>query len=258
MGSRGSYMWSDAHTYYPDPSWQAADLRNVEMAWYQRTVILPDEWVGRRVSVSIHQLNSYAIAYLDGERLGEIAFPGGDMLIADALESGGVRTLSLFVAALPLRAELADYSNSAEERRRQGTVDLRGLCGDVSLVGEPNAARVGEVLVRTSIRRGEVAFDTVLNNLDTNTTYRLKARVSDGGTVVKEFVGEVFRATDVDKVDSPSPDRGRRKSSGTSIRRRTCTRSKSPCSTATAKRSTSTIQRALGSASFGSTGKISD
>ena len=43
------YMQSDYQTLYPDPSWKSTNLSDVQSAWYQRTITIPQNWTGRRI-----------------------------------------------------------------------------------------------------------------------------------------------------------------------------------------------------------------
>ena len=57
----------------------------------------------------------------------------------------------------------------------------RGLCGDVYLVGTPAGARIADVKVDTSVRKGEITFDTALQDLAPDAKYVLRAVITDKG-----------------------------------------------------------------------------
>src|SRR5579859_6806434 len=61
--------------FYPHPDWSRDALRSLTSAWYQREVTIPAQWTGRRITLDIQQLNSYAAVYLDGQRIGEARYP---------------------------------------------------------------------------------------------------------------------------------------------------------------------------------------
>ena len=50
---------------------------SIHAAWYQRTLTVPANWAGRRVSLDLACLNSYAAVFVDGQKAGEMQFPGG-------------------------------------------------------------------------------------------------------------------------------------------------------------------------------------
>ena len=45
---------------------------------YERTITIPSEWAGRRITVQVECLNSFGTVYVDGKKAGDIRFPGGD------------------------------------------------------------------------------------------------------------------------------------------------------------------------------------
>jgi beta-galactosidase len=203
-GSRGNYMWRETQTYYAPEAgeteawetaawetaaWEDDSLRDVDVAWYRREITIPQEWDGRRIAVAAEYVNSYAAVHVNGELAGEIDFPGGDVDITSVVEAGATYTLSLFVAAMPLDAEIASYANSSEERRVRGSVQLRGLCGDVWLTSAPRAARIEDIAVTTSVADGEIALDVQATGLAVGEAYALSARIFDGDTAVAEFEG---------------------------------------------------------------------
>ena len=49
------YMQSDYQTLYPDPSWKNTNLSEVQSAWYQRTITIPQElgWPAHRPGCGI-------------------------------------------------------------------------------------------------------------------------------------------------------------------------------------------------------------
>jgi hypothetical protein len=47
-------------------------------------------------------VNSFAVVYLDGKRVGEIRFPAGEVNLTALWRPGGKHVLSLHVVAMPL------------------------------------------------------------------------------------------------------------------------------------------------------------
>jgi hypothetical protein len=191
-----SYIQEDCQTVHPHPDWKGADLRGLAAAWYQRELTVPDTWKGRRIALSAEYVNSFAVAYLDGRKVGEVRFPGGELDLTAACAPGKTHTLSLLVAALPLKGVLLSYTDTNSAREVKGAVDRRGLCGDVWLTGSP-AARVTDVKTDTSVRKGELTLTVALDGLAAGVRYALRVAVRDGGRVVREFAGKPFEAADV-------------------------------------------------------------
>ncbi len=114
----------------------------------------------------VEYLNSYAAVFVDGKPAGEIRFPGGELDLTPLCRPGGKHRLSMLVVALPLKAVMLSYNDTASARQVKGTVPRRGLCGDVYLVGTPAGARITDVRVDTSVRKGQISFDAALQDLD--------------------------------------------------------------------------------------------
>jgi len=191
------YMQSDYQTLYPDPSWKTTKLAEVQSAWYQRTITIPQNWAGRRIALDVEYLNSYAAVYIDGRKAGEIRFPAGQVDLSAVVRPGETHVLSLLVVAMPLKAVMESYTDTNAARQKKGSVERRGLCGDVWLIGEPARARLSDVKVVTSFRQSQITFDTGLERLLAEGRYQLRARISDQGRQVAEFTGPTFTGRDV-------------------------------------------------------------
>ena len=66
-----SYIQEDCQILYAHPSWKNVDVRNLGAAWYQREFTVPADWNGRRLTLAAAYVNSFAIAYVDGKKVGE-------------------------------------------------------------------------------------------------------------------------------------------------------------------------------------------
>ena len=98
----GDYMQKDCQTVYAHPSWKNRRLREVTAAWYERQITIPDAWAGRHIAIAIEYLNSYAALYVDGAKVGEARFPGGEVDLTPVCRPGGTYRLSLLVGAYSL------------------------------------------------------------------------------------------------------------------------------------------------------------
>ena len=74
----GHFMQKDCQIVYAHPAWKDQKLREVTAAWYQREIVVPKEWAGRRITLHAECVNSYVFIYVDGKRTGEIRFPWGE------------------------------------------------------------------------------------------------------------------------------------------------------------------------------------
>ncbi|MFC1716406.1 carbohydrate binding domain-containing protein [Candidatus Poribacteria bacterium] len=193
-----SYMQHDSQTLYRHPNWENENLRSVKMAWYQREITVPSGWSDRRITVYTEYLNSHAIVYVDGAKMGEIRFPGGEVDLTSACRPGGKYVLSLFTTAMPLNAVVMSYNDTNAARRVAGTVSRRGLCGDVFLTSTSAEERITDIKVDTSVRKWEITFDTALKHLEQGKEYSLRAQIADDGGQIKEFSSKRFTAADLE------------------------------------------------------------
>jgi hypothetical protein len=193
-----SYIQEDCQTLYPHPGWKGADLRGLTAAWYQREVTVPEGWAGHRIALCAEYVNSFAVVYVDGKKAGEVRFPGGEVDMTPACRPGGTHVLSLLVLALPLRGVLLSYTDTNSAREMKGSVERRGLCGDVYLVSTLSGPRVTDVKVDTSVRKGEVTVSAALDGLGADVPYTLRIQVREGGRTVRDFTSRAFHAGDLE------------------------------------------------------------
>ena len=190
--------WSaNSQTLYPHPAWKSKRLTATDVAWYQREISIPDAWQGRRITLYAEYLNSYAAVYLDGKRLGDMYFPSGEVDITSACRPGRQQVLSLCVKAVPLAAVMQAFTDTSAPKTVKGSVELRGLCGDVFLVSTPQGARIDDIKVHTSVRKWTITFDVALQSLESGKSYRLRAQVSDRTQKLKSLTSDPFTAADL-------------------------------------------------------------
>jgi hypothetical protein len=191
------YLQSDYQTLYRHPSWTNTNLGEVRSAWYERTITIPRNWAGRRITLDVEYLNSYAVIYIDGHQVGQLRFPAGQVDLSAAVRPGATHVLNLLVVAMPLKAVMESYNDTNTAKQRKGKVERRGLCGDLWLLSEPREARLSEVKIDTSFRQSQITFGAGLHGLAADGRYRLQARISEQGHPVAEFTGSTFSALEV-------------------------------------------------------------
>ncbi len=188
---------NDSQTVFPHASWRDADMSGIVSAWYQREIVVPKEWAGRRITLYAEYVNSSAAVFLDGKEIGTILFPAGELDLTAKCHPGAKQLLSLRVKAMPFTEVMLAYGDTNSVKRVRGSVARRGLCGDVYLIGAPKGARIIGVMADTSVRKWEITVRAALDQLQPDQKYRLKAEVSDGEHTVKEFTSEPFAAADL-------------------------------------------------------------
>lgn len=192
-----SYIQEDCQTLHVHPAWKNTDIRGLTTAWYQREITVPASWTGRRISLAVEYLHSFAVVYLDGTKVGELRFPAGEVDLTAACRPGSTHVLSLLVVALPLQSVLRSYSDTNAVREVRGSVERRGLCGDVYLTSTPPAARITDVKVDPSVRKGELTVHTALEGLEAGRAYTLRLTFGEVGGTPRTVTSAPFRATDL-------------------------------------------------------------
>jgi beta-galactosidase/beta-glucuronidase len=177
--------------------WKGKNRMAADVAWYQREITVPDAWRGRRIAIYAEYLNSYAAVYLDGKKVGNMYFPSGEVDITSACRPGQPHVLSLCVKAVPMAAVMQAFTDTSAPKTVKGSVELRGLCGDVFLVSTPQGARCDDVRVQTSVRKWTITLDVAVQGLEPGKSYRLRAEVHDGGRKIKDFTSRPLAAADL-------------------------------------------------------------
>jgi hypothetical protein len=193
-----SYIQEDSQTLHAHPAWRHADVRTLRAAWYQRDFTVPADWTGRRIALAAEYVNSFAIVFVDGTKAGEIRFPAGEVDLTRVCKPGSKHALSLLVVALPLQGVLLSYSDTNAVHEVRGSVERRGLCGDVWLVSTPTGPRITDVQVDTSVRKGELQISAALVDLAADRRYQLRIQIrEDEGQVVRDLTSQAFQASEL-------------------------------------------------------------
>jgi hypothetical protein len=188
------YLQKDSQLVYAHASWKDQKLGAVTSAWYQREITIPSEWTGRRITLSAEYLNSLAAVYIDGKKAGDIRFPAGDLDLTNACRPGAKHVLSLLVTAMPLKAVMQSYTDTAAAKEVKGSVARRGLCGDVYLVATPAGPHIADTKLETSTRKSQITIDVELKGLSADTQYTLHTQVTQAGREVTQFATPSFDA----------------------------------------------------------------
>lgn len=191
------YMQKDCQTLFTHPRWKDTNLSSLTSAWYQREITIPKGWSGRHVALHMEYLNSYAVVYINGKRIGDIHFPSGETDLTSVCRPGQKYTLSLYVVAMPLKAVMLSYIDTSSASEIKGSVPRRGLCGDVFLVSTPPRAHITNVKIDTSVQKGTISVRTGVSGLQKDRRYTLHTTITDQGRSVKEFASPTFLASDL-------------------------------------------------------------
>lgn len=191
-----NYIQEESQTLHVHPAWKNTDVRSLTAAWYQREFSVPADWTGRRIGLALECLNSFAVVFVDGKKVAELRYPSGEADLTRACRPGGKHVLSLLVVALPLKGVMLSYTDTNTARTVQGTVDRRGLCGDVFLTSTPQGARITDIQVVPSIRNKDLKVK-VAAALSGKKRYVFRVEVREQGKTVHEFASAPVVGTDL-------------------------------------------------------------
>ena len=188
---------SPSRFFYPHPDWTRTSLRSLTAAWYQREFTIPPEWSGRRITLYAEHLNSYAAVFLDGKPAGELRYPAGEIDLTSAVHPGQTHILTMRVDALPLKALMLSFRDTATARTIEGTVARKGLCGDVYLVSTP-AGRASPTSRSTppSATGRSISIPPFTRSTPT-ASYVLQLRITDGNATSQGIHHQAIQATDL-------------------------------------------------------------
>jgi len=164
--------------------------RAFDQAWLRRDVVVPATWTGRRILLRFDLVQTHAAVFIDGQRAGEIWFPGGELDLSGRLSPGRHR-LDVLVTARPLSDTMTAFNAPGRTTKTKTYVRLRGLTGDVWLRSEPKDLAVTDVYVRPSVRKHSITFDFGLTRpAESGLRAEIAIRVAAPGTPdpVRRFV----------------------------------------------------------------------
>ena len=185
----------DSQELYRAPTWQELSMKAAAVAWYQREVAIPKEWMGRSVLLQANYVESYARVFLDGKAVGEIHWPGGDLEITGAAKPGQKQVLSLLVAVKPTETGIQAFLS--KDPIEPGQTTYRGLVGDVFLESRPPGAHIENVKVDTSVRKWEIELDVAVSGLREGEQVKLVGHVLDGNREVRRLESPRFTGGDL-------------------------------------------------------------
>jgi len=172
--------------------WSMLDGSAVDRAWYQRRVTIPDRWADRRILLDVTRLSTDAAVYLDGERVGEVTWPFGQVDLTEHARPGATHELRLLVAATTDAKKVERFLDAGSVLVREAKLPSRGLVGDVLLRSEPRGPRLDDVFIQTSVRRKTLTLEVTFTGIEQTGRVALDAvvRGPDGG-VARRFAEAV-------------------------------------------------------------------
>lgn len=175
-------------------AWDGEAGKAINRAYYEREILIPAAWQGRRVVVRLERVATDARVSLDGVVCGDVAWPSGEADLTAAAKPGTRQRLRIFVVATPEQGEVRNFMETADRQVSTSKAALvaRGLVEDVVLASRPLDASISDVFVQPSVRKKRIVVTVELNGVTAAGTITAEARFSAPGA---DAVERTFTAT---------------------------------------------------------------
>jgi hypothetical protein len=149
------------------PSWDGFDGEN-PAAWYERDLTVPAAWSGRAIFLDLQRVSTDAAVFIDGQEIGRLAWPGGEVDLTAAVRPGQTHRLRLKVVAVADAAEVTRFMGTGEGQvvKEAAVVGVRGVIGDARLSSRPSGAHLTHCGIRTSVREHTLELSATGPGLD--------------------------------------------------------------------------------------------
>lgn len=171
-------------------SWAATALNDLNRAWYESTVHIPDAWAGRAIVLDLTRVSTDAVVYANDVECGKVQWPRGEVDLTRAVKPGEDARIRVLVVAAPQEQDVVVYMGVGNDQvwTRPAQLASRGIIGEAFLRSRPAGAVVGDVFVRPSVREKKVAIDVEIRGLRQSGPVSFTARMLDAaGRVEKTF-----------------------------------------------------------------------
>lgn len=185
--------WEYTHSFIL-PGWVINHLKSkadsiLHDAWYERDILIPETWTGKRCIVDFEMFQGKGIVYVDGKSIVPIAFPGGPIDITSAVTPGKKHKLQVYITTEP--RETSVFMGMTREYKSVTEYRNKGICGDVFLCAVPMKHEISDVRIVTSVNNMRIDLDTGFNRLPKG-NYSLKATITKNGKVAKTLESKQF------------------------------------------------------------------
>ncbi|MCL1920091.1 MAG: hypothetical protein FWG50_03285 [Kiritimatiellaeota bacterium] len=138
--------------------WLEENVENAhvfEQAWYKRKITVPESFKDKRVALDFTMLQTHAKVFIDGQHIGEVWYPGGE--IGLGMTPGKEHEIALLVTARPFSATHQAFMAPDRVIESKASVKLRGITGDLYLSAKPYC-NFADAHIITSTRDGTITF----------------------------------------------------------------------------------------------------
>lgn len=171
------------------PSWNV-DMSMLNKSWYERSVMVPENWKGKTVELEIERVSTDAVIFINGNKAGNVEWYSGKVDITPWVQWGKENKIRILVVATPEQDKVAVLMGTAESQVTFSNAALptRGITGNVILGCRPTGLRIEDCFVKTSYRKKAIETEIEFSNYRPNEQIVTVSKISDPkGVVVKQF-----------------------------------------------------------------------
>ncbi|MGC1394315.1 MAG: sugar-binding domain-containing protein, partial [Coleofasciculaceae cyanobacterium] len=168
--------------------WEKFNGSQLTKAWYQRTILIPQNWQNQTLFLDFQRVSTDAEIYINGIKCGEIDWPYGTVDISRVIKPGKDNILSILVTAVADQKEKTIIMGPNEMYKAEAKLDSRGLIGEIQLLSLPNIPQISDVFVQPSIRKKQIELDIELTDVTQQDTVKVVAQMlNEKGEIEQEF-----------------------------------------------------------------------
>jgi len=180
----------------PEEIKEKVDISKLEQAWYKRDIYIPASWKDRKIVLDFEMIQTHCTIYINGEEIGDIIFPGGEVDITSAVTPGQKATLAILHTARPLETATDTFMAPDRAFKSKATLKFKGITGDLYLLSRPKDNYITDTHVITSTREKQITFDSGIQNLK-GENFQITAQIFKDDKLVKTFESKRFSKNDL-------------------------------------------------------------
>ncbi len=192
------------------PRWQQSEFRELESAWYRRSLELPADWAGSAIILDFERISTDAVVFIDGKKAGEVRWPGGEVDISSWVKPGEPAELSMQVLSTTADELVLNFMATADSQvsAHKATLHHRGIIGDVFVQQRPQGLRIQDVFIQPSVRKKQLQLDILPAGLPAAKELPLSIRILDekGNEVMATSGAQAFQPGHPSVVTLPWAD----------------------------------------------------
>ena len=161
-------------------------MDKINSAWFEQKIKIPESWAGTKISLDFQRIEGDAIVFVNGERVGELLRPGGEIEIGSKVKAGAENTIRVFSTR-----DYTDISRGFEQDLLRYAVRTNknhpvtmekwafGITAPVTAISRPSQTAIEDITIQTSVRRKSIRLDLDIDSTKDTSGLSIKFEVFD-------------------------------------------------------------------------------